>query len=47
MIPVPVAVAKNIKNAVVDNLGGIVMNGNYEERLSELKDRYHDLRDLL
>lgn len=43
MIPVPVAVAKNIKNVVGDDF----MNKNFKEKFEELKQRFQDLSDLL
>jgi hypothetical protein len=43
MIPVPVVVAKNIKNVVGDDF----MNKNFKEKFEELKQRFQDLSDLL
>ena len=47
MIPAHVVVARNTKSAVAGNRRNKVMSNNYQERLDEIKERYHDLRDLL
>lgn len=43
MIPVPVEVEKNTKNAVGDDKMAV----NYKDKYEELKDRFNELSDLL